>query len=210
MYSISETLNNQKRFRLMKTRYPMRLLFFISFLTITTITFAQNGNAFGLKGGLNYNSNGDFTNEFAAESATKNIGFHLGLFAKLDAGPIYLRPEFVFTRTSSEYTAENLIISKLDVPILVGLDIIGPLSVFAGPDLQYILSNDFGDLSIDNPENQFTIGAQFGLGLNFEQFGIDIRYERGLSENEAELTGVIDSRVDTRPDQIILSLSVKL
>ena len=194
----------------MKTLHSMKFLFFICFLTITTVSLAQTGNAFGLKGGLNYNSNGDFTNELQAENSTKNIGFHLGIFAKLDAGPIYLRPEFVFTRTSSSYTAENLIISKLDVPVLLGLDILGPLSVFAGPDFQYILSNDFGNLSIDNPENQFTIGAQFGLGLNFEDFGIDIRYERGLSENEAELTGVIDSRIDTRPDQIILSLSVKL
>lgn len=203
-------LMNQKRFHLMKTCNTMRLLFFICLFAISSITFAQNGNAFGLKGGLNYNSNGDFSSQVQTENGDRNIGFHLGVFAKIDAGPIYLRPEFIYTRTSSGYTTENLIISKLDVPVLVGLDILGPLSVFAGPDLQYILSNDFGNISIDEPENQFTIGAHFGLGLNFEQFGIDIRYERGLSENEALLTGVPDSRVDTRPDQIILSLSVKL
>ena len=188
----------------------MKKLSLILSLLFMAAGYAQTGNAFGIKGGLNYNSNGDFSNTLTTEMASKNIGFHLGIFGKLDAGPIYLRPEFVFTRTSSEYTAENLIISKVDVPLLVGLDILGPLSVFAGPDLQYILSNDFGNLTIENPENQFTIGAQFGLGLNFEDFGIDIRYERGLTENEAELTGVVDSRVDTRPEQIILSLSVKL
>lgn len=194
----------------MKTLHIMKFLLFISFLTITTLSLAQNGNAFGFKGGLNYNSNGDFTNELQIENADKNIGFHLGVFAKLDAGPIYLRPEFVFTRTSSAYTVENLIISKLDVPVLVGLDILGPLSIFLGPDFQYILSNNFGDLNIEDPENQFTVGAQFGLGLNFEGFGIDIRYERGLTENEVLLTGVEDSRIDTRPEQIILGLSVKL
>lgn len=188
----------------------MRLLLLISFLSITAISFSQKGNGFGLKGGLNYNSNGDFSTELQTENSNKNIGFHLGVFAKLDAGPIYLRPEFVYTRTSSGYTAENLIISKLDVPVLVGLDIFEAFSVFAGPDLQYILSNDFGNLSIEEPENEFTIGAHFGVGINFEQFGIDIRYERGLTENEALLTGVPDARVDTRPDQIILSLSVKL
>jgi len=188
----------------------MRLLLLISFLSITTISFSQKGNGFGVKGGLNYNSNGDFSIELQTENADKNIGFHVGVFGKLDAGPIYLRPEFLFTRTSSGYNSENLIISKLDVPVLIGLDIFEAFSVFAGPDLQFILSNDFGNLSIEDPENQFTIGAQFGVGLNFEDFGIDVRYERGLSENEALLTGVPDSRVDTRPDQIILSLSVKL
>ena len=186
-----------------------KIFFILLFFPIVTIS-AQTGNAFGIKGGLNYNSNGDYTNELQIENGSKNIGFHLGVFGKLDAGPIYLRPELIYTRTSSEYRAQDLIISKIDVPILVGLDILGPLSVFAGPDLQYILSNDFGSNNIGDPENEFTIGAQFGVGLNFEQFGIDIRYERGLSENEALLTGVPDSRVDTRPEQIILSLSVKL
>ncbi|EDM43466.1 hypothetical protein SCB49_00415 [unidentified eubacterium SCB49] len=189
----------------------MRFLFLISFLSITTFSFAQSGSGFGLKGGLNYNSNGEFTREFQAnESSSKNIGFHLGVFGKLDAGPIYLRPEFVYTRTSSEYPVEDLIISKIDIPVLVGVDILGPLSVFAGPDFQYILSSDFGNINIEDPEDQFTIGAQFGVALNFQQFGLDIRYERGLSENEALLTGVTESRVDTRPEQIILSLSVKL
>ncbi len=186
-----------------------KIFFILLFIPIITIS-AQTGNAFGIKGGLNYNSNGDYINELQIENGSKNIGFHIGVFGKLDAGPIYLRPELIYTRTSSEYWVEDLIISKIDVPILVGLDILGPLSVFAGPDLQYILSNDFGNINIEDPENEFTIGAQFGVGLNFEQFGIDIRYERGLSENEALLTGVPDSRVDTRPEQIILSLSVKL
>ncbi|WP_415370889.1 outer membrane beta-barrel protein [Patiriisocius sp. Uisw_047] len=188
----------------------MKNVFFVMSLLLCLHTFAQQGTAFGLKGGLNYNSNGDFTSEVQVQNATKSVGFHLGVYGKLDAGPIYIRPELVYTRTSSEYKVENLIISKLDVPVLVGLDISGPLSVFAGPDFQYILSNDFGSVSIEDPENQCTVGAQFGLALNFEFFGIDIRYERGLSENEALLTGVPGSRIDTRPDQIILGLSVKL
>ncbi len=188
----------------------MRFLFLISFLTITTVSFAQKGNAFGFKGGLNYNNNGNFSSELLTEDGDRRIGFHVGIFAKADIGPIYVRPELVYTRTSSEFTADNLIISKIDVPLLLGLDILGPLSVFAGPDLQYILSNDFGNFNIDDPEDQFTIGVHLGAALNFENFGIDVRYERGLSENEADIFGIEESRVDTRPDQLILSLSVKL
>jgi len=189
---------------------PVKKLLLILFLFPVISLNAQNGNAFGLKGGLNFNSNGQFSNDITSENATKNIGFHVGVFGKLDAGPIYIRPELIYTRTSSEYSIEDLIISKVDVPVLLGIDVLGPISVFLGPDFQYILSNDLGDINIDDAENEFTVGAQFGVGLNFEQFGIDLRYERGLSKNEANLTGVSNSRVDTRPEQLILSLSVKL
>lgn len=180
------------------------------FVLFTSIVLAQKGNGFGVKGGLNFSANGDFTTPTLSETPERNIGFHLGVFGKLDAGPIYLRPELVYTRTQSEFTIDNLIVSKFDVPLLVGLDIFDSLSVFAGPSLQYIVNNDFEEITLQAPENDFTIGAQLGVGINFEHFGIDLRYERGLTENEALLTGVPESRVDTRPDQFILSLSVKL
>ena len=60
-----------------------------------------------------------------------------------------------------------------------------------------------------------SVGLNFGIALNFEKFGLDLRYERGFSANEAtfidnNLGNGVYSRIDTRPDQIILSLSVNL
>lgn len=105
---------------------------------------------------------------------------------------------------------------KLDAPLLIGFKVLGPLSVFGGPALQYILDSDdgFQNISIDSIENDFSVGLNFGIAANFEKFGLDLRYERGFSSNEATFLGnngiAIDDRLDTRPDQLIVSLFVFL
>ncbi|MFT6994242.1 MAG: hypothetical protein ACJA1P_000975 [Maribacter sp.] len=177
---------------------------------------AQTGSGFGIKGGINYAGNGDFFNsaENALESPDKNVGYHVGIFGKL-GNKIYVRPELVYTSTTSGYSKGDLKINKMDVPVLVGFKVIGPLNIFAGPAFQYILNSKFDGVTIDNIENDFTVGVNIGAGVSFGKFGLDVRYERGFSENEINfvdnnLLTLTDDRVDTRPNQIILSLSLKL
>lgn len=171
---------------------------------------AQQNSAFGLKAGLNYNANGTYRTVTFSENPSRNIGFHVGVFAKAAIGNVYLRPELVYTRTTSDYTIDDLVVNKLDVPLLLGVNFTEFVSVFAGPSLQYLLDSQFKEATLADAESEFTIGLQAGVGLNFERFGIDVRYERGFTENEAILTGVPDARVDTRPEQFIIGFSVKL
>lgn len=177
---------------------------------------AQTGSGFGIKGGINYAGNGDFFNsaENAIQSPDRNVGYHVGVFGKL-GNKLYVRPELVYTSTASEYNEGDLKINKLDVPVLIGLKVIGPLNIFAGPAFQYILNSKFDGVTIDDIENDFTVGINIGAGVSFGKFGLDVRYERGLSDNELNFVnsniGTLNGdRVDTRPDQIILSLSLKL
>ena len=104
--------------------------------------------------------------------------------------------------------------SKIDAPLLVGVKVLGPVSVFGGPSLQYILDTNFEGLDIDDVEDDFSVGLNFGIALNFNKIGIDLRYERGFSDNEATFLNNnninINDRLDTRPDQLILSLSIAL
>ena len=107
-------------------------------------------NDFGFKAGLNYNTNGDlkeFTNEvtgiYKNEGKGKS-GFNIGFYGMLDLGAFYVRPELVYTKTTSEYelntgNTEDYNISKIDVPVLVGFKLIGPLNIFAGPAFHYYL-----------------------------------------------------------------------
>ena len=147
---------------------------------------AQNGSAFGFKGGLNYSANGDYFESIGenAKSPDHNIGYHLGVFGKL-GNKIYFRPELVYTATKSDYDNNDFNVKKLDAPLLVGLKVLGPVSVFGGPSLQYILDTDFDGIDIDNVEDEFSVGLNFGIGLNFNKIGIDLRYERGFNDNEA-------------------------
>lgn len=178
---------------------------------------AQSNNAFGIKGGLNYSANGDYfeSAEAVAENPDRNMGYHVGLFGKIGISKIYVRPEVVYTKTKSDYADEAFDMSKLDVPVLVGLKIVGPLHVFAGPAFQYILTTEFDGIKIEDIENDFTVGLNVGAGVNLGKLGIDIRYERGFNDNEASfinsnINNVNPSRLATRPDQIIVSLSLAL
>ena len=193
-----------------------KTLLTLAIALLGTGLYAQTGPAFGIKAGLNYNANGDYfeSAEAAAQDPGRNVGYHLGVFGKL-GNRVYLRPELVFTRTKSEYDDGDFNMSKLDLPVLVGGKIIGPLHVFAGPAFQLILDTEFDGITIDDVENDFTVGLNIGAGLNLGRFGVDLRYERGFSENEAtfintNITNLEADRIDTRPDQLILSLSLAL
>ena len=192
----------------------MRQLFLIAVILTSTITIAQTNTKFGLKGGLNYNANGDY---FEAAEATfqnpdRNVGFHLGVFGKFGDN-FYFRPELVYTGTKSKYDDGDFSMKKLDAPLLLGVKLLGPLSAFGGPSFQYILDSDFDNVSVDNIADDFSVGLNFGFAATFNKFGLDLRYERGFSENEAQFlnnNGVDTDRLDTRPEQLILSLFVFL
>ena len=194
----------------------MKRLVIITLFLFSILSFAQDNTKFGIKGGLNYNANGDYFEAAQAtvENPDRNIGFHIGVFGKFGES-LYFKPELVYTGTKSDYDSEEFTMKKIDAPLLIGAKILGPIYVFGGPSLQYILDTEFDGIKIDDVENEFSVGLNFGIALNFEKFGLDLRYERGFSENEAtfidnNLGNGFDSRLDTRPDQIILSLSVNL
>jgi len=179
-------------------------------------TQAQSGSSFGIKGGLNYSANGDYFESINenVQNPDRNVGYHIGIFGKI-GDKLYIKPELMYTNTKSDYESDEFIVKKIDAPVLVGFKVVGPLSVFAGPSFQYILDTEFEGINIDNIEDDFSVGLNFGIGVNFNKIGIDLRYERGFSENEGTFIGNnlgtdAFSRIDTRPDQLILSLSIAL
>lgn len=192
------------------------LLFSLFIIALASSTAsAQTATGFGVKGGLNYNANGDYFDSVGdnAKHPDRNIGYHIGVFGKIGT-KLYFKPELVYTSTKSDYNDDSFNMQKLDAPLLVGAKVIGPLSVFGGPSFQYILDTEFDGISINDVENDFTVGLNFGIGLNLNKVGIDLRYERGFNDNEATFIntnlGAVENRLDTRPDQLILSLSIVL
>lgn len=209
----------------------MKKLFFI----VLAVGFFSTAQAqflnFGIKGGLNYNSNGDLNGisdliDDVKISSDQDTGYHFGVFTEINIPLIYIRPELVFTHTLSGYSDNEfnseLAIDKIDVPILVGIKILKIGRIFAGPSFQYILNTDFKDSSVyDNVKeissDEFSMGMQLGIGLEFGKLGADIRWEKGISETEANFIGdivgseEIDQKIsiDTRPEQFIISVYYK-
>jgi len=195
----------------MKTTHLFAIISLFSFCG-----FAQSDSGFGITGGLNFSANGDYISSAieVKENPKSSIGYHVGIFGKLGTR-FYIRPELVYTQTKSDYTDSSFSMRKLDAPVLIGTKIIGPLHIFAGPAFQYLLESDFDDINITSIENDFSVGLQFGVGINLGKMGIDIRYERGLTTNEASFTNnnitpLEEGKLDTRLEQIIVNLSIKL
>lgn len=193
------------------------LIICVAFAFSQTLTAQKD---FGVKGGINYNNNGDATfsstGDDVIQGGESKSGFHAGLWfrGKVPIIGIYIRPELVYTQVKSEYinksnTAANYEFSKIDVPVLLGKNFLGFATAFVGPSFQYILNDDFefSELTTDDFD-KFSVGVQMGFGIELGNLGIDVRWERGLSETEAKFSNGIT--VDNRTDQIIFGLSLKL
>ena len=146
-----------------------KLICLVAILCISSNSWAQVGTSFGIKGGLNYNGNGDYFESIGAtaENPDRNIGYHIGLFGKIGDN-LYFRPELVYTRTKSDYNDGGFNMKKIDAPLLVGIKVIGPISVFAGPALQYILDSDFEGTSINDIESDFFGWLKFWCGRKLQ------------------------------------------
>lgn len=176
---------------------------------------------YGLKGGLNYGATGDYENysQVIGDASTvvdgkEKAGYHFGGFAKFEFLGIFLQPELVYTRLNTEYDQFDYNIDKIDAPVLVGINVIGPLNIKAGPSFQYILNNELENtqLSISNVENEISVGYQIGVGVTLGNLGFDARYEGAFDENNAYGEAALDQnfKIDSRPSQWILSLSYTL
>ncbi len=177
--------------------------------------FLQAQFEFGIKAGLNYDSLGELKSESinnTINSDGSETGYHVGFYGNLNLVVFYIRPEIQFTKINSSVENLNVGLSKLEIPVLLGYKILGPLSVFIGPSFQYILDKEVKGISPTKIKDHLTVGAQIGTRLSLGRFGLDIRYERGFTNNDLILigiNGINQGQINTRPDQVILSASYK-
>ena len=205
----------------------MKKIIFACFLLTLVTKNSQAQLQFGLKGGVNYNSDSfeSVSNDVLNGAKTKT-GIHTGLWvrAKLPIIGFYIRPEVVYTELNNSVNYESPFSApkttdfkfrKIDVPVLIGKKFLGIGNVFAGPSFQYILSSDFelNDLREVSTES-FSLGIQLGAGIELGRLGIDLRWERGLSKTETVFVDntIFDSNFnfDKRVSHIIFGISYKL
>jgi hypothetical protein len=181
--------------------------FLFSFLTVSTVQ-AQSKGGFGIKGGLNYNSNGKFRDDVktAYGDPLNSLGYNVGLFGKINLGPFFVRPELVFAQMNNEINSVNFVTKRFDAPVLVGMNLFGPLvSIFAGPAMHYRITDDL----LITDYKKFNAGYQFGAGINIGIIGVDLRYERELSGNTLNVDNILKGKDDFKLQQVTFNLSVK-
>lgn len=205
----------------------MKKAILIIFLFVGGIQLAQSQLQGGIKAGINYNSDSftDVKNDVVLNGAKSKTGFHAGawLRIKIPSSGLYIRPELVYTQLSNEvsYSPNGTIsakmttydFQKIDVPVLLGLNFLKVGHIFAGPSFQYILDSDFDIEELKQVSSDgFSVGLQFGAGVELGKLGIDVRWERALSDTETEFvdsTNVGNVNFDTRVNQIIFGLSYR-
>lgn len=198
-------------------------------LVVFCLTFTANAQFlnWGIKGGVNYNENGDLRainqGDPISLSSNEEVGYHIGILSEIKLPLfLYIRPELVYTHTESSYKLDSdqgtLKLDKLELPVLVGFRVFKIGRFFFGPNFSYIMNTKLSvPESIEGVSNvssdDFLVSGQIGLGLNFGKIGADIRWETGFSDSEASFirnnTNLDFALVDTSQSQFILSFYYK-
>lgn len=202
-----------------------KLLFFVALFGGLMVGKAQFLN-WGVKGGINYNSNGDLRatdfSDLTKIGSGEETGYHFGLLAEIKLPLfLYIRPELIYTHTESSYKSDGessrLKMDKIEAPVLLGFRVLKIGRFFFGPSFQYIVNTDLSPTeTLDEVRNldsdDFTVSGQVGIGLNLGRFGADVRWESGFTESEANFIGEtvggdnpVALNVDTSHQQFILS-----
>ena len=200
----------------MKNSYLLIISIFLIMNPVNNKLYGQIN--YGIKIGLNFDNIGDIksTSSFKNQVETASIASaHIGMYAELKIIDLYIRPEVQISQNKSNILSSDQIeINKVEIPILIGYNIFGPISVFTGPIFQNIISIKSKSLNFGNYTNNFTMGLQIGSRINFGKLGLGFRFERGFTDNEIEILGNnninIEAYSDIRPKLWSISLTYML
>ena len=193
----------------------LRSIFFL-LVFCTQLSFSQF--EYGLKGGLNFGSSGDIvvvTDQLQKEGdLTSKTGYHLGAYSEVYFLMFYLRPEFQYTKLSSQFEDDLIDNERIELPLSIGYSILGPISLFLGPIVYYNLSQKANELKLEKIQNTTSLGLHIGARLKLGALGVDVRYEKGFSTTETKLlsqAGIpVSGQIDSQKDQFTLGVSFKI
>lgn len=202
----------------------MRLLFFL--LIFSSSLYAQ-GNL-GFQFGLNDDNFGSIEN-FRSKidnydlNLKNSTGFHFGFFTEIDLITFYIRPElnliFSKSKNAAAYSSDEGIniaehkfrSSEIQLPIIFGYKIFGPISVFGGPSFKYNLSSS-SNFNLDEIKDKYTLSLLLGTRFKIRSISVGLRYERGLNNNEvliinANGVDLDEANVDLTTNKLSLNIS---
>ena len=123
-------------------------------LTMILCLHIGMGNAqeyvFGVKGGFNTNKIGDINSRGGSIqvgkadevfSPNKEIDILFGAYFAAEFGIFFIRPEINYVSLKNNYAfpkrKSNWSTSKIEVPLLLGIKVFDPISIYVGPSLNF-------------------------------------------------------------------------
>ena len=207
----------------------------ILFFLFTSSMLIAQGNI-GVNFGLNDDNFGSIENiktkvDDYNLDLKNSTGFQLGLFTEIDLITFYIRPEInlIFSKSkngtaftsignSNSILNESINIAEhtykstdIQVPIIFGYKLLGPVSLFAGPTFKYNLSNS-SNFDLEDIKDKYNLSILLGTRVKVRSFSLGLRYERGLNNNELLIVNAngIDldnANIDTTTNKLSLNIS---
>ncbi|MDN3203086.1 porin family protein [Algoriphagus sediminis] len=196
----------------------MKKLLVIALLMLSGGILQAQNFAFGPRAGLSQTKisleKGNFT------PGDAEVGYHVGVFARLGGAGLYVQPEILYTQTSGTFifngptpggnSSFNAEFNRLDIPVMVGFKLFKILRLQAGPIASIDINSKLKDAVNVVQEIDFkssTLGYQAGIGVDVGNLYLDAKYEGGLS---SVTDNIGDFETDQRINQWVFSVGFKL
>ena len=218
-----QLLRHQKKYWIEKVN-AMRLIYFLLFTSSGILAQGNLGFQFGLNDD-NFGSIENISNKIDNyDLDIKNsTGFQFGVFTEIDLITFYIRPElnliFSKSKNAAAYSLDEGIniaehsykSSEIQLPIIFGYKVLGPISVFGGPSFKYNLSNS-SNFNLEDIKDKYTLSLLLGSRVKIRSISVGLRYERGLNNNEvliinANGVDLDNANVDLTTNKLSLNIS---
>jgi len=185
----------------MKTKFKeiSELLLITAMVMMLIFIVTSNVNAQSLKAGVTAGASTGSVKISEIPEGLGNVikgdnimGINAGVFAKLYISSLYVSPQLlvnyrhgtvnVFQDEISKQE-KSFTMEKLEIPVLIGLRIIGPLCIEAGPVYNYILhsTTNFGDDEVQLKKDG--MGYRAGINFDFGRINVYGNYQ-GITNNK--------------------------
>ena len=160
-------------------------------------TKAQQTPAFhiGVKGGANFTK----TSTESSLEGKYGLGYQAGVMTRMDIGKLYVQGEALFNKRKTSFESQDGSSSKLswnaiDIPVVAGYKLIKTddfnVRIFAGGVYSYAFNNNVSaSQALQEGFKKFdrsNIGVTGGVGLDYKNFTVDLRYDTGLTSISKE------------------------
>ena len=202
----------------------IRIVYFLLFISSGLLAQGNLGFQFGLNDD-NFGSIENISNKIDNyDLDIKNsTGFQFGIFTEIDLITFYIRPElnliFSKSKNAAAYSLDEGIniaehsykSSEIQLPIIFGYKVLGPISVFGGPSFKYNLSNT-SNFNLEDIKDKYTLSLLLGSRVKIRYISVGLRYERGLNNNEvliinANGVDLNNANVDLTTNKLSLNIS---
>ncbi|ASK31319.1 hypothetical protein CEY12_14940 [Chryseobacterium sp. T16E-39] len=150
----------------------------------------------GVKAGTNFTKTSSESSDLKGKYG---LGYQAGVMARVDFNRLYLQGEAVFNKRKTSYdlkdgSSSQLKWNSIDVPVVVGYKIVNSsdfnFRIFAGGVYSYAFNDNISTskalLAGFKKFDKSNIGITGGIGVDYKNFTVDLRYETGLTSISKE------------------------